>query len=181
MQKLKWYSLFLLLLPVFSFTPKEDDMIDWKEDRLLVWDDYKGTPNPNSDAAALTATYLSIEYEMNQQGVGWTIQCKFSRPRSWVRSKTDHILLHEQGHFDIAEIFARKLHKKMKEYRFNKNSYQKDLETIYNGITKEKENFQDQYDRETDHSREKEQQAKWTEKIKSSLKELKDYADYSKG
>lgn len=177
MQKIKWYSLFLLL-PVFSFIPAEDDMIDWKESRRLVWDDYLGAPNPNSDAAALTATYLSIEYEMTQRGVGWKIQCKFSKSRSWVRTKTDHILGHEQGHFDIAEIFARKLHKKMKEYRFDRNTYQKDLETIYQDITNEKESFQNQYDRETDHSRDKEQQAKWMEKIKSSLEELKDYTNY---
>lgn len=178
MQKMKIYWLLLALVPVFSFVHRDNDLIDWKANRPLVWDDYKGTPNPASDAAALTATYLAIEYEMNEKGVDWTIKCQFSKPRSWVKAKTDHILLHEQGHFDIAEIFARKLNKKMEEYKFDRNTYQKDLKAIYDGITTDKENFQQQYDKETDHSRKKEQQAEWTEKIKKTLKELDAYSDY---
>ena len=47
--------------------------------------------------------------------------------------KTDYILKHEQGHFDIAEIFARKLNKKMSEYKFNKTTYKTDLKNIYDG------------------------------------------------
>ena len=93
----------------------------------------------------------------------------FQKPRSWGRSKTDYILNHEQGHFDIAEIFARKLNKKMSEYQFNKTTYKNDLKNIYDGITTEKEVFQDQYDKETDHSRKKEQQAEWLKKIEKML------------
>jgi hypothetical protein len=66
----------------------------------------------------------------------------------------------------------------MNEYKFDKNSYQKDLRKIYETITAEKEEFQDQYDRETDHSRNKEQQSDWMAKIKKMLKEYESYADY---
>jgi Bacterial protein of unknown function (DUF922) len=179
MLKLKRYFLLFFLLPAFSFgQDKDEELIDWKPSPLLTWGDYKGKPDPNSDAAASTTTYLGIEYKMDDKGFAWKIQCRFSITRSWGRSKTDHILKHEQGHFDIAELFARKLHKRMKEYQFNKTTYKNDLKTIYNGITADKEAFQDLYDDETDHSRKKEQQAEWEKKIEKMLKDLKDYSSY---
>lgn len=169
----------MLLLPVLSFSQsKNEELIDWKTGQKLTWSDYKGSPDPGSDAAALTATYLGIEYDINENGLSWKIQCRFSKTRSWGRSKTDYILVHEQGHFDIAEVFARKLNKKMSEYKFDKNSYQKDLRKIYGDITKEKEEFQDQYDKESDHSRNKEQQEAWTKKIADLLNDLKGYSAY---
>jgi hypothetical protein len=179
MQKLKKYFLSLLILPAFCFAQdKNEELIDWSASRQLAWSDYKAKPDPDSDAAASTTTYLGIEYNMNEKGFTYKIQCKFSKTRSWGHAKTDYILKHEQGHFDIAEIFARKLNQKMSEYQFNKSTYKKDLKTIYQNITDEKEDFQNQYDKETDHSRKKEQQAEWLKKIEKLLKDLKDYSEY---
>lgn len=179
MAKHKHYFLLLLVLPVLSFAQDSDEeLIDWKSSRQLTWSDYKGTPDGNSDAAASTATYLGIEYKIDQTGFSYKIQCRFSRTKSWGRAKTDFILKHEQGHFDIAEIFARKLNKKMSEYKFNKDTFKQDLRTIYENITTEKENFQDEYDSETDHSRKKEQQEQWNKKITDLLEEYKSYANY---
>jgi len=45
-------------------------------------------------------------------------------------AKTDYLLNHEQRHFDIAEIFARKLRKELEEYTFNKNNL-KEIENLY--------------------------------------------------
>ncbi|MBL7741946.1 MAG: DUF922 domain-containing protein [Chitinophagaceae bacterium] len=179
MKKIRRYFLTALILTSLSFSQSDkEELIDWKAGQKLSWSDYKGNPDPDSDAAALTATYLGIEYDISEKGLSWKIQCRFSKTRSWGRSRTDHILQHEQGHFDIAEIFARKLNKKMSEYKFDKNSYQKDLRKIYESITTEKEKFQDQYDKESDHSRNKEKQAEWTKKIAEMLSELKDLSQY---
>jgi hypothetical protein len=156
----------------------EEQMIAWKESRPLTWDDYKGRPDTNSDAAASTSTFLKVEFHVSQGEFSYSIQCAFSPAQSWGRSKTPGILKHEQGHFDITEVFARKLHQQLVAYRFNPSSYKTDLSQIYNTITREKEKFQDQYDRETDHSRKPEEQEKWSRKIAGMLKELKDYAGY---
>ena len=180
MRKFKAYLLVLMVLPAISFAQESgsEELVDWKASQRLVWSDYKGSPDQQSDAAALTATYLGIEYEITEKGFSWKIQCRFSKTRSWGKSKTDYILQHEQGHFDIAEIFARKLNKKLKDYKFDKGSFRKDLKKIYDGITSEKEKFQDKYDKETDHSRKKEEQAKWIKKIDEELKEYQSYTDY---
>ena len=171
-------SSFLFLLPFIAIGQFKEGTIAWSEDRRLTWSDYEAQPNPNSDAAALTTTYLGIQYSFSRDGFSYNIECSFARKSSWGRHKTAHILGHEQGHFDLAEYFARKLNKKMKNYKFNKTTYEKDLKKIYNDIIEEKEDVQNQYDRETNHSINKEKQAEWLEKIEEMLDDLKDYSDY---
>ena len=77
-----------------------------------------------------------------------------------------------------AEFFARKLYKQMAAYQFNKKTYQQDLNKIYQDVLDEKEDMQNRYDDETDHSINKGKQAEWLKRIEEMLKELKDYADY---
>jgi hypothetical protein len=169
----------LFTIPSLGFSQEADEeLIDWKDHKQLTWADYKGKPDPNSDAAASTTTYLGIEYNISPKGFKFKIQCRFSRNRSWGLAKTDYILKHEQGHFDIAEIFARKLNKEMSEYEFDDKTFKKDLRNIYEKITKEKEDFQNQYDKETDHSRRAVRQAEWLVKINEMLDDLKDYSSY---
>jgi Bacterial protein of unknown function (DUF922) len=179
MQLLKLYFTLLVSLPLFSFAQdKDEELINWSNSRQLTWNDYKGKPDTNSGAAASTTTYLGIEYNIDEKGLTYKIECRFSKTKSWGISKTEPVLKHEQGHFDIAEIFARMLNKRMHEYKFDRASYKKDLKAIYQGITAEKEVFQDLYDSETDHSRKKQQQTVWLRKIERLLTELKNYAGY---
>ncbi len=112
MKKLLFSILFII--PFLSYSQSaNDDLIHWNKRSKLKWSDYKGPVNTESDAAASTTTYLAIEYNINRNGFSFKIACSFSKNRSWGRHKTDYILAHEQGHFDIAEIFARLLNKEM--------------------------------------------------------------------
>ena len=164
---------------LFAQEPGEE-LLEWSHTRKLTWADYKAAPNPNSDAAASTTSYLGFSYSVRNEGFSYRIESKFSKTRSWGLHKTPYILSHEQGHFDIAEVFARKLEKKMKEYRFNPKTYQKDLSKIYRDILDEKEEMQNDYDRETNHSINREKQAAWLKKIEALLQEYEPWADYSK-
>jgi hypothetical protein len=176
---IKYLLLSSLLIAQFSFAQsKNEELIKWSASRKLTWDDYKAKPDPGSGAAASTTTHLGIEYNINSNGFSYKIASHFSKTTSWGLHKTDYILSHEQGHFDIAEFFARKLYKQMAAYQFNKKTYQQDLNKIYQDVLDEKEEIQNQYDDETNHSINKEKQAEWLKKIEKMLKELKDYADY---
>ena len=178
MQKL--LTLLLLPLSYASFgQAKDEELISWNPEKKLTWADYKGQAKNDTDAAASTATYLGIEYNFNNKGFDYKITCSFSKTKSWGLHKTDYILVHEQGHFDIAEIFARQLNKKMSEYKFNKNNFKDDLKKIYLTITSEKEEMQNDYDRETNHSINKEKQAEWLSKIDKLLGEYKTFAGYN--
>ena len=170
-----------IFFPVFSngqTAGRNEDMLNWSASKKLTWSDYKASPNPYSDAAASTTTYLTISYNISSTDFSYKIESRFSKTRSWGLHKTPYILSHEQGHFDIAEIFARKLHKKMTEYRFDKKGYEKDLKKIYQDILDEKREMQDDYDKETNHSINKEKQEEWLNKIAKLLEAYADYADY---
>jgi predicted secreted Zn-dependent protease len=176
---MKRIVLFIFFVLPFTVTgqTESNDMLTWSSKRLS-WDDYKAKPDPDSDAAASTATVLSIDYSISSKSFGYKIKSYFSKARSWGLHKTDYILRHEQGHFDIAEIYARKLHKRMQEYVFNKRTYQKDLKKIYEDVAEEKSEMQEEYDKETRHSINREKQAEWLKKIERLLNEYKDYGDY---
>jgi hypothetical protein len=161
-----------------TITDNDEELLAWRADRKLNWDDYKAAPKTDSDAAASTTTYLTISYNISSNNFSFKIESKFSKTRSWGLHKTQYILSHEQGHFDIAEIFARKLYQKMREYSFDRDSYQKDLKKIYQDILDEKREMQEDYDRETNHSINREKQAEWLKKIEKKLEEFRNYAGY---
>lgn len=166
------------IFPLFFVQTLEQDFIIWSEDRKLTWDDFKAAPQQMGNTVAMTTTHLGFSYSVANGKVTYKIDCQFEKNKSWGLVKNDWILKHEQGHFDIAEIFARKLNKAVGEYQFNKNTFQKDLNVIYRSIVDEKEKFQQQYDDETDHSRNKAKQEEWIKKIEAELKNNKLWAAY---
>jgi hypothetical protein len=172
--------LFLLVcLPLLAMAqPYPSDYISWNAKQPLTWNDYLGSPDPTSDAAASTNTKISIDFNMSSTGFTYKVKSFFSKQKSWAIHKSAYILSHEQGHFDIAEIFARKLHKEMSEYRFNTKTYQKDLQKIYQKLTNEMFEMQSLYDAQTNHSIDKEKQGEWIIKIAALLKEYKYWANY---
>jgi hypothetical protein len=154
------------------------EFIPWLGDRPLTWEDFKCPPKRNTDAVASTSTSLGIAYHIKNYVLTYEITCNFSKTKSWGLIKTPYILAHEQAHFDITEIFARKLHKALMEYDFDQSTYKKDINTIYQKVVAEKEAFQAAYDKETDHSRNKRIQYEWLDQIDAILADSEPYADY---
>ena len=170
---------FLVILVPFLAPAQEEELVHWAAGQKLSWQDYKGRADRASGAAASTATYLGIDYNFSPKGLTYSITCSFSRNRSWGLHRTDYILSHEQGHFDIAEIFARRLNMKISAYRINRSTCKEDLKNIYEQVVHEKEEMQEAYDRETNHSINKEKQAEWLKKIETLLLEYEAYAVYN--
>ena len=168
----------VLILPLIISILVDDDYIKWQETRKLTWDDFKAEPIKMGNTAAMTTTKLGFSYNIANGKVTYNIDCRFDKNRSWGLVKNDWILKHEQGHFDISEIFARRLNKAVNEYQFSRTSFQKDLDNIYKSIVDEKEKFQQLYDNETDYSRNKDKQEEWFERIDAELKQHKVWAGY---
>jgi len=167
------------LLPSDSTASIEPtDIIPWQFDKRLDWDDFLCEPKLGTDAVASTSTSLGVAYQLSNGELTYHITCYFNKEKSWGLMKTDYILAHEQGHFDITEIFARKLHEALQNYQFNKRTFKKDISQIYQGVVKEKEDFQKKYDGETDHSRNRKMQYDWLEKIEQMLEETQAYSNY---
>jgi hypothetical protein len=157
---------------------ESEEFISWTTDRLLTWDDFKCEPKTGTDAVASTSTSLGIAYQLVDGQLTYDVSCNFSKVKSWGSMKTDYILAHEQGHFDITEIYARKLHEALKNYKFSKRTFKKDIGEIYQSIVSQKESMQKTYDGETDHSRDRKVQYEWLEKIQTMLDETSEYAAY---
>lgn len=155
-----------------------EEYIPWSTERPLSWDDYLCEPVRNTDAVASTSTSLGISYQVVNSRLVYHISCGFSKTKSWKLVHTDYILAHEQGHFDITEIFARKLYQGLQNYNFNRRSFKRDINEIYQAIVNEKEDFQQMYDGESDHSRNRKIQYEWLDKIQKMLNETEAYANY---
>ena len=166
-----------LLLPIFV-AAQDTESIEWSPEKRLTWRDYLAKPSASSEAAAITSTAIGIEYHVRNNKFGYSITCRFSKTKSWGKYKTEYILEHEQGHFDITEIYARKLAMELKKYKFNPKNYQEDVNTIYKRLMIEKEEYQDEYDKETDFSRNKERQSEWLAKIREELDATEKFAKY---
>jgi len=164
----------------FFLSPKTEDQefIPWTPQSRLSWEDFQCSPKRGTDAVASTSTSLGIAYQVTDGQLTYHITCNFSKAKSWGLMKTDYILAHEQGHFDITEIFARKLHESLQNYTFNKKSFRRDINDIYQAIVQQKEEYQKMYDEESDHSRNRNLQYEWLERIQTLLRETEAYAEY---
>lgn len=170
---------FIPLIFFFHGHPVKDNEIQWSASRKLNWQDFKSQPDRNASNAALTSSKIIFNYGYgSNKGFTFTINCVFDKNSSWGKIKTDYILSHEQGHFDIAEIYARKLNKALKAYSFDAKTVAKDIPSLYKNLMQEEADLQNQYDNETDYSRDKPQQAIWLTKIQHDLDKLKEYAGY---
>ncbi len=157
---------------------EDEEFIPWSSYRRLNWNDFRSEPKRNTDAVASTSTSLGIAYQVKNSLLTYQVTCNFSKTKSWGLVKTAYILAHEQGHFDITEIYARKLHQALQSYNFNKRNYKQDVNQAYQKIVTEKEAFQEIYDKQTDHSRNKKEQAAWLMIIEKLLEDTTPYADY---
>ncbi len=171
------YCLLLFLHP--GYHQPDNNFIDWAMERKLVWNDFKAPADQHSPNAALTSSKITINYSYTNESFVWHLHCKFDKNASWGRVKNDYILSHEQGHFDIAEIYTRKLNKALKEYKINTSSLSQDVNKIYEKTMREHQEMQAQYDEQTKFSIDTQQQEQWLKKIKNQLDELKDYAAYT--
>ena len=163
----------LLILP-----DKDVDSINWRNRRILTWTDFKGSPVSTAPNAALTSTSILINYQYNDDSFQFNLNCVFYPHKSWTKVKSGNILAHEQGHFDISQLYTRKLFKALKEYKFRPATVDRDVQEIYQRITNEQADYQKLYDTETNYSRNAAGQEEWVKRIEQELKETADYAKY---
>jgi len=161
---------------------QEDDAIPWDANRKLSWSDFRAQPAENAWAAATTASGISYEYSAMENGEGYELEFRvgafFYPDKSWYQPKLcDTVVLsHEQLHFNISELYARKMTAIMSATRFSRNA-RAEVKEIYQQILKELGEFQSRYDQETNFSRDKEMQLLWNRKIDMALNGKINFSD----
>ena len=160
---------------------QEEPTLTWDESYRLSWEDFKGKPNHNISAVAITASGISFGFSVKRSDnrvISFTtnVYTHFYPEQSWYKPNLAdaHVLGHEQLHFDITELYARKFRERISRLKVS-NIIRAELKNLNKSINKELATMQDVNDNETDYSRNFEQQAKWKVYIAGELQKLSKY------
>ena len=174
------HILILFLILTLGNSSIEKEKIEWSADYKLSWSDFKGEPNRNSGYVASTNSGISFSYsygfKYDELVLDFEINSNFYPNLSWYLPSivTENTLKHEQTHFDISEIHARILRKRISNAHFTKN-VETEIESLYNRVEVERRAMQNQFDEETDHSNIRDKEIAWEKLVAQQLKDLDEW------
>ena len=116
---------FVGFITLMSFTFVKDNFILWQENKKLKIQDFKAenkdTIKVNRQQFLGAISAIRIEYSSFQRNKNsvpdFSIKTYFDPNESWMLLKNDYVLQHEQIHFDLTELYARKMRKSVESIR----------------------------------------------------------------
>lgn len=128
-------------------------------------------------------TVSSISYSAQQTAPDKAtviITARFHPEESWTLypklNKPDEALEHERRHFELTEIYARKLRKLVSNTRYDAARFKSELNRHFSDLTAQHRAEQVRYDHETHHSINEKEQQKWNAMIDEQLAALSAYS-----
>lgn len=127
----------------------------WEQHPALSWDDFKGRARPTTgEPSAVTDTGFRVQLECRESALDIRVVVEFYPNSSWVKAarKSAELLRHEQGHFDITELYARKMRKAIREAKIgcaDDRKAEAEGKRIFDGLDREWERAEKAYDAET--------------------------------
>jgi len=176
-------KIFLIICLTFCFYnfnfQKELEIIYWSKHNALKWTDFKGSVDINNKHAAITDCNIKMDFKTKKDTLFVSILSYMSPNKSWVKTNEQNVILlkHEQIHFDITELFARKFRQVVLSKKILKAKISDELNSISANNNLAFKSYQDLYDKETDHSRVKSKQLEWEQKVAKELKNLEAYSN----
>ena len=124
-QILKNIFFFVGFITLLCFSFVKDDFILWQENKKLKIQDFKAdnkdTVKVNKQQFLGAISAIRIEYSSFQRNKNsvpdFSIKTYFDPNESWMLLKNDYVLQHEQIHFDLTELYARKMRKSVESLR----------------------------------------------------------------
>ena len=124
-QILKNIFFFVGFISLLSFSFVKDEFILWQENKKLKIQDFKAdnkdTVKVNRQQFLGAISAIRIEYSSFQRNKNsvpdFSIKTYFDPNESWMLLKNDYVLQHEQIHFDLTELYARKMRKSVESLR----------------------------------------------------------------
>jgi hypothetical protein len=167
----------ILLLPFMIFL--EEDIIKWKREKKLTWADYKAQPDTTGFTAAVTKCGISFStVTSSYERYIFEVYATFESKKSWVWKKraSDTLLLHEQGHFDLTELYTRKFRKALSDSTFVISEIKTQIRKLFEVYVDSLNQRDFLYDKETRNSLNRKKQKEWTLQIMQELKTLEKYS-----
>jgi hypothetical protein len=171
----------LLFVALYGFAQKTNkplqDTLLWKKGFVITAVDFKGKKPGGPPANAFTTLRLYTKDEQNIQLL--YIEALFLRSKSFLNDKSPMTLQHERLHFDITELFARKLRQRVIEKDFTKvkTDVGEEIKKMYDQINSEWAKENELYDKEVKSGQDKAKQKEWELKIASQLAALEQYTN----
>lgn len=154
----------------------------WTSARKLTWEDFRGPQQPAMGEDVAAATFCGIGFETNtisslNPELKVNVYNTFYTNKSWVREGLEkpEILAHEQCHFDICELYTRKLRERMGNVKVSVETLKTTLRSIYTELQKEYIQRQEQYEEETGHGVVADEQARWQKMIAMELEKTQQW------
>ncbi|MCW3094073.1 MAG: hypothetical protein JWP81_5142 [Ferruginibacter sp.] len=158
----------------------DSNLIQWDSIDKIKWENFL-SKNDSSLSAAESNTFIQPKFYLRADSVFCRIISFFNPNKSWKKEQilnANYGLNHEQIHFDITEIFARRIRKQIINSKTSEqNEYT--IQKIYQENVIACNYFQDLYDSETEHSLNRLNQDKWNKKVKESILSLSEYKEQS--
>lgn len=148
------------------------DLLLWNEFYKLQWDDFQGEPDKRSLGDAATAVHIKAKPYLIKRKIHYDVEALFNRKKSWVRDTSPSLLAHEQLHFDIAELYARKIRRRVQELQRRGVTDIEVFNEAIHALLLESNEVDERYDLETLHGALSRKQAEWSARIKQELASL---------
>lgn len=176
-----------ILIICSSFQGHQNDAgetITWQAGYKLTWFDFKKPLKDGNIEAAYSVCGIYISSnptQVNDSTILVDIHAFFSKTLSSKTTKKDlikpEVLKHEQGHFDLTELYARKLRKDVMDTHFKSvASFYKNVQQMYNKENQALNTEEQKYDKETSHSINATEQEKWNGAIADAISKYSGYA-----
>ncbi len=161
---------------------KYENEITWTSGRRLSWEDFKRVENGSNAQGDFNAlSHCGILAQTGRMHI-WAsgkvfVNAVFYTNNSWVNSnrKDSQFLEHEQLHFDLAELYARKMRKAFNEAGMTGSNVVVMVDFVHRKYFKEYKERIEVYENETDYGHNYTKQRAWNQMIKEELDELHGY------
>jgi hypothetical protein len=170
---------FLLFVCIGCLASAQTERILWSK-KSLKWRDFQGAPDSSSSYAAVTRSWVEERYRLTpQRELQFVIAAWFYPANSWIKGGrgTDYMLEHEQLHFTLTELYARKMRKYLSEAIFYDSTFRFEIPLLLKHFQEEVRNEQKRYDAETNHCVNRLKQEDWSSSISLEMKKLSAYSD----
>lgn len=151
------------LLLLVDFISNGQDLLLWNEKSPLKWTDFLGKVNDSSQFDAEAFTSVKYSYTFYSPGkYTFVVQACFDRTTSWIKKERscEGLLQHEQAHFSLAQLYAKKLTLAFESYKYSAN-FQNEILEIFKHIEIDYHKTQRLFDEETNHSLINEKEKEW--------------------
>lgn len=139
--------------------------------RQLTWADFRASvPENEPSVAARTVTQLTMETTELEGRFLFVVKACFLPDSSFVRVRSDANLRHEQTHFRIACIEARKCMLSLEPLQKGDSIDKTQALNLYNHYFEASENRNARFDQETNHCLKKDAEKVWEDRISLEMR-----------